>query len=190
MLADRRDGFGLHQWNVTVEQYMRGLKVAIAHNCLPNTLMKTASRSWSSHIRTDHSFDKDFAASAIFTNLRTSAHTTKTVLFCSMPYLVQHILLHRRCICGDVPMHAQREDLDAEYAGTLHQQIRHTLTIRCSQRCYRHLYRGVASKDYMGITNAAKKEDSRYCGFWHRVTVSSFSTAIYIGAPQGLADTL
>ena len=189
MLAGRRDGFGLHQWNVTVEQSMRGLKVAIAHNCLPNTLMKTASRTWINHVRTNHSFGKDFAPPAISTNIRTSAHATETVLCCSMPYLVQHILLHRRCTCGDIPMHSPREDLDAKHARTLHRLICHTLTIRCGQRCYRYLHRGVASKGNMGITNAEKKEDFRYCGFCHRVTVSLLSTTIYIRAPQGLADT-
>ena len=154
MLVSRRDGFGLHQWDVTVEQFLRDCKVKSAHNCLPNTLMRTASRSCRSHVRTDHSFDKDFAPSAISANIRTYAHTTETLLFGSMPYLVQRIVLHRGCICGDIPMHAPGEDLEADYTRTLHQQICHTLTIRCGQRFYRHLHRGFALKDHMGITNA------------------------------------
>ncbi len=151
--------------------------------------MKTASRSCSSHVRTDHSFDKDFAPSAISANIRTYAHTTETLLFCSMPYLVQHIVLHWGCICGDIPMHAQRENLEADCARPLHQQIRHTLTIRCGQRYYRHLHRGVACKDHMGITNANKKEDFRFCGFRHRVAVSLLSTIISIEGQQRVADT-
>ena len=189
MLVARRDGFGLHQWDLTAEQFLRFLKVDIAHNCLLNTLMKTGSPHRSSHVRTDHSFDKDFAPSAISTNIRTFAHTTETLLFCSMPYLVQYCVLHRGFISSDIPMHAPREDLEADYARTLHQQICHTLENRCGQRYYRHLHRGFACKDYMGITNANKKEGFRYCGFRHRVTVSLLSTTISIKGQQGIADT-
>ena len=52
--------------------------------------MKIGSRSYSSHLRTDHSFDKDFTPSAIPTNICTSAHTTEAVLFYSGPYIIQH----------------------------------------------------------------------------------------------------
>ncbi len=188
-LVGRRDGFGLHLWDVTVEQYLRGLKVEFPQKCSLDTLMKVVSRSCSNLVRTDHSFDKDFAPSAISTNIRTYAYTTKIVLFCSGSYSVQHIVLHRGRICGDIPMHAPGEELEAEYARTLHRQSCHTLTIRCGQRYYRHLHRGVACKDYMGIANAEKKEDFRYCGFRHRVTVSLLSTTICIESQQGVADT-
>lgn len=106
-----------------------------------------------------------------------------------MPYFVLRIVLHRGCIGGDIPMHAPREDLEADYTRTLHQQTCHTLTSRRGQRYYRHLYRGSACENYMGITNANKKEGLRYCGFRYRVTVSLLSTTISIEGQRGIADT-
>ena len=176
MLVGGRDGFGVHQWDLTIEQYLRWLKVYLTHKCPLNTLMEVDCRNCGNPVRTNHSFDKDFAPSAISANIRTNAHTTKVILFCSRPDLVQHIVLHRRRICGGVSMHAPGEDLEAEYARALHRQIGHTLTSRCGQCYYRHFPRGIACKDDMGITNAEKKEDFRYCSFRHRVTVSLCST--------------
>ena len=158
MFVGLRVGYGIHRWDLTVEQFMTGLKVGNAPDCSPHALMKTASPSLSRHVRTDDRFDKDFTPSAISANIRTYAYPPETVLFCSMPYYVQHIILHRGRICGDVPMHAPREDLEHKFARTLHQQIYHPLTICCGKRCYRHIHRGVALKGYMGITNAEKKE--------------------------------
>ena len=82
--------------------------------------MKIGSRSYSSHLRTDHSFDKDFTPSAISTDICTSAHTTEGVLFCTGPYIIQHNFLYRGCIYGNIPMHATGEGLESEYARTLH----------------------------------------------------------------------
>ena len=158
MFVGLRDGYGIHQWDLTMEQFMMGLKVGNAADCLPHTLMKTASPSLSRHVRTDDRFDKDFTPSAIPANIRSYAHPPETILFCSMPYHVQHIILHRGRICGDVPMHAPREDLEPKFARTLHQQICHPLKICCGKRYYRYIHRGVAPKGYMGITNAEKKE--------------------------------
>ena len=50
--------------------------------------MKLASRSCNSPVQSDHGFDTDITSSAIFTNIRTYAHTTETVLFCRGPYLI------------------------------------------------------------------------------------------------------
>ena len=123
MLVSLRYGFGLHQWDVTREQLLKYLKVDLAQDCLPHTLTKTARPSFRGHVRTDHSFDENFAPSAIPANIRTYAHTTETLLFCSMPYLVQHIVLHRGSTCGGISMLAPREDLEPDYARTLHQPI-------------------------------------------------------------------
>ena len=179
-LAELRDGFGLHQWDVTVDQLLRYLKVDLAQDCLPHTLMKTARASFRGLVRTHWGFDENFAPSTISANVPTNAHTTETLLFCSMPYLVQHIVLHRGSICGDISMLAPREDLEPDYARTLHQPIQHNLTRHCGQRFYRHLYRGVACKDYMGITNVNKKEDIRHRGLRYRVTVSLISILLVL----------
>ena len=182
LLVSLRDGFGLHQWDVTVEQLLRFLKVDLVQHCLPHTLMKTDRRSFISHVRTDNSFDENLAPSAISANIRTYAHTTETLLFRSMPYLVQHIILHWGFLCRNISMLAPREDLEADCARTLHQQIRHNLTRRCGQCYYGQLYCGVACKDHMGTTNANKKEDFRYCGFCHGATVSLLSIPFLLKA--------
>ena len=80
-------------------------------------------------------------------------------------------------------MHARREGLESDYARTLHRPIRHTLTTRCGQRCYRRFHRGAACEGYLGITNVDKKEDFYYCGFRHRITVGLLS-AITSGKRQ------
>ena len=175
LLVSLRDGFGLHQWDVTVEQLLRFLKVHLVQHCLPHTLMKTDKRSFISHVRTNHSFDKNLAPSAISANIRTYARTTETLLFRSMSYLVQHIILHRGFLCRNISMLAPREDLEADCTRTLHQQIRHNLTRCCGQCYYEHLHRGVTCKDDMGTTNAIKKEDFHYCGICHGATVSLLS---------------
>ena len=158
MLVGLRDGYGIHRWDLTVEQFMWDLKVGKTPDCSPHTLTKSVRPNLGRHVRTDDRFDKDFAPSAISANIRTYAHPPETVLFCSMPYYVQHIVLHRGRICRDVPMHAPKEDLEPKFARTLHQQICHPLTIRCGKCYYRYIHRGVALEDYMGITNAEKKE--------------------------------
>ena len=150
--------------------------------------MKIASRSCNSHLRTDRSFDKDFTPSAISTNIRTSAHTTEAVLLCPGSYTIQHNFLHRRCINGNIPMHAPGEGLESEYARTLCQQILHPITTRCGQRFYRRLHRGATREDYMGITNAEEKEDFRYCGFRHWTTVSLLSAPTSIEGQKAVAD--
>lgn len=151
--------------------------------------MKIASRSCNSPVRTDHSFDKDFNSSAISTNIRTYAHTTETVLFRPGPYLIQHTLLHRGCIFGYIPMHSPREGLESGYARTLHQKIRHTLTIGCGKCFYRRLHRGAACEDHLGIANADKKEDFRDRRVRHRITVSLLSAITFVERQEALADT-
>ena len=151
--------------------------------------MEIASRSCNSHLRTGHSFDKDFTPSAISTNICTSTHPKEAVLSCPGPYIIQHNFLHRGCIYGNIPMHAPGEDLEPEYARTLHQQIFHPLTTRCGKRFYRRLHRGAACEDYMGTTNAKEKEDFRYCGFRHWNTVSLLSATTFIRGQEAVADT-
>ena len=85
--------------------------------------MRTARASFRGLVRTGHSFDENFAPSAIRANIPTYAHTTETLLLCSVPYLVQHIVLHRGSICGDISMLTPREDLEPDYTRTLHQPI-------------------------------------------------------------------
>lgn len=137
--------------------------------------MKIASRNCNSHLRTDHSFDKDLTPPAICANICTSAHTTEAILSCPGPHSIQHSFLHRGCIHGNIPMHAPGEGLESEYARTLHQQILHPLKIRSGQRFYRRLHRDAIREDHLGITNADKKEDFRYCGFRHRIAVRILS---------------